>query len=45
MPTSGGNLDRSSKALLNRADLPAVRFHDLRHTWDAAGGAMDAALG
>ena len=31
-PTSGGNLNRSFKALLERAGLPAVRFHDLRHT-------------
>jgi integrase len=31
-PISGGNLNRSFKALLKRADLPAVRFHDLRHT-------------
>jgi integrase len=31
-PMSGGNLNRSFKALLKRADLPAARFHDLRHT-------------
>jgi integrase len=31
-PISGGNLNRSFKVLLKRADLPAVRFHDLRHT-------------
>jgi integrase len=31
-PISGGNLNRSFKALLKRASLPAVRFHDLRHT-------------
>jgi len=31
-PTSGGNLNRAFKALLKRAGLPAVRFHDLRHT-------------
>jgi integrase len=31
-PMSGGNLNRSFKALLERAGLPAVRFHDLRHS-------------
>lgn len=31
-PISGGNLNRSFKALLKRAGLPAVRRHDLRHT-------------
>lgn len=31
-PMSGGNLNRSFKVLLERAGLPAVRFHDLRHT-------------
>jgi integrase len=31
-PMSGGNLNRSFKGLLERAGLPAVRFHDLRHT-------------
>ena len=31
-PISGGNLNCSFKALLKRACLPAVRFHDLRHT-------------
>ena len=29
---SGGNLNRSFKALLKRVGLPAVRSHDLRHT-------------
>jgi integrase len=28
----GGNLNRAFKATLQRAGLPAVRFHDLRHT-------------
>ncbi len=31
-PASGGNLNRAFKATLQRAGLPAVRFHDLRHT-------------
>jgi integrase len=31
-PTLGGNLNRAFKALLKRAGLPAVRFHDLSHT-------------
>ena len=31
-PMSGGNLNRSFKATLRRAGLPAARFHDLRHT-------------
>jgi integrase len=31
-PMSGGNLNRSFKVLLRHAGLPAVRFHDLRHT-------------
>ena len=31
-PTSGGNLNRAFKATLQRAGLPAFRFHDLRHT-------------
>ena len=31
-PISGGNLNRSFKAILERANLPTVRFHDLRHT-------------
>jgi integrase len=28
----GGNLNRAFKDLLNRAGLPEIRFHDLRHT-------------
>lgn len=31
-PLLGGNLNRSFKAMLHRAGLPAIRFHDLRHT-------------
>ena len=32
-PISGGNLNRTFKALLKRASLPqTTRFHDLRHT-------------
>ena len=31
-PLSGGNLNRAFKALLKRAGLPGIRFHDLRHT-------------
>lgn len=31
-PISSGKLNRSFKALLKRAGLPAVRFHDLRQT-------------
>jgi integrase len=31
-PLLGGNLHRAFKATLRRAELPAVRFHDLRHT-------------
>ena len=31
-PLSGGNLNRSFKATLQRACLPEIRFHDLRHT-------------
>jgi integrase len=31
-PMSGGNLNRAFKALLKRAGLPEIRFHDLRHT-------------
>jgi integrase len=32
-PISGGNLNRSFKALLKGAGLPTVRFHDPRHTF------------
>jgi integrase len=31
-PLLGGNLNRAFKDLLNRAGLPEIRFHDLRHT-------------
>jgi integrase len=31
-PISGGNLNRAFKVTLRRAGLPAIRFHDLRHT-------------
>ena len=31
-PLLGGNLNRSFKAMLRRAGLPEIRFHDLRHT-------------
>ncbi|MBX6765537.1 MAG: site-specific integrase, partial [Rubrobacteraceae bacterium] len=31
-PMSGRNLYREFKTLLKRADLPDIRFHDLRHT-------------
>jgi integrase len=31
-PLLGGNLNRAFKALLQRAGLPEIRFHDLRHT-------------
>ena len=32
-PLSGGNLNRTFKAMLQRAELPkSTRFHDLRHT-------------
>ncbi len=32
-PLSGGNLNRSFKAMLQRAGLPkSTRFHDLQHT-------------
>ncbi len=31
-PLLGGNLNRAFKAMLRRASLPAIRFHDLRHT-------------
>jgi len=31
-PLLGGNLNRAFKAMLWRAGLPAVRFHDLHHT-------------
>ncbi len=31
-PLLGGNLNRAFKALLERAGLPEIRFHDLRHT-------------
>ncbi len=31
-PLLGGNLNRAFKATLQRAGLPEIRFHDLRHT-------------
>ena len=31
-PLLGGNLNRAFKATLQRAGLPSIRFHDLRHT-------------
>jgi integrase len=31
-PLLGGNLNCAFKALLQRAGLPEIRFHDLRHT-------------
>jgi integrase len=31
-PLLGGNLNRAFKAMLRRTGLPAIRFHDLRHT-------------
>jgi integrase len=31
-PLLGGNLNRAFKATLRRTGLPAIRFHDLRHT-------------
>lgn len=31
-PFLGGNLNRTFKPLLQRAGLPKIRFHDLRHT-------------
>jgi integrase len=31
-PLLGGNLNRAFKAVLRRAALPEIRFHDLRHT-------------
>jgi len=32
-PIHPGNLIKSFHALLNRAGLPRIRFHDLRHTY------------
>jgi integrase len=34
-PISPRNLDRQYKALLKRAELPIIRFHDLRHAYAA----------
>ncbi len=34
-PPLGGNLNRTFKATLKHAGLPAIRFHDLRHTCHA----------
>jgi len=34
-PINQGNLTRQLNALLRRAGLPDIRFHDLRHTYAA----------
>lgn len=31
-PLDGCNVNRTFKAILRRAGLPAIRYHDLRHT-------------
>ena len=31
-PLDGCNINRTFKAILRRAELPAIRYHDLRHT-------------
>ena len=31
-PLDGCNVNRTFKAILQRAGLPAIRYHDLRHT-------------
>ncbi|HEU5098204.1 MAG TPA: tyrosine-type recombinase/integrase, partial [Roseiflexaceae bacterium] len=34
-PLSHSNVDRQFDALLRRAKLPDIRFHDMRHTYAA----------